>query len=65
MMERDIDDNLLRDLLESGEVRHKDSRRVWIAASFAGRRDNLICAAVALEDLVVVKTVMHHFRWRA
>ena len=32
---------------------------------FPKRTDNLVCAAVVLEDQLVVKTVMHHFDWEA
>ncbi len=28
---------------------------------FPQRADNLVCAVLVLEDVVVVKTVMHHF----
>jgi len=65
MAERDIDDRLLRDLLETGQTRFKDDIRLWVAKKVPGRDDNLICAAVVLEDRLVVKTVMHHFRWEA
>jgi hypothetical protein len=41
----------------------KDDRRLWIAKAFDDRSDNLICVAAVLEDNLVIKTVMHHFRW--
>lgn len=63
MAERNIGDALLLDLIESGEVRHKDETRLWIAKHYAERDDNLLCVAVVLETTVVVKTVMHHFTW--
>ncbi len=40
---------------------HKDDRRLWVYHELEGRDDNLVCAAVVLEDAVVVKTVM--IRW--
>lgn len=49
------------DILETGEIRYKDNVRQWIAKNMPERKDNLICAAVALEDRLIVKTVMHHF----
>ncbi|MFP4616435.1 MAG: DUF4258 domain-containing protein [Thiohalospira sp.] len=63
MAQRGIAEGELEDLLENGEVRYKDSERLWIAKAFPGRKDNLICAPVALEESLVVKTVMHHFEW--
>lgn len=50
-------------LIETGEIRYKDDRHAWVAMAFAGRTDNLICAAIKLEAAVVIKTVMHHFAW--
>jgi hypothetical protein len=63
MAERLIDEALLLDLIETGTLRHKDEARVWLAKRYDVRADNLICAAVVLEEAVVVKTVMHHFQW--
>jgi hypothetical protein len=63
MAQRGIDDLELVELLESGETRYKDDKRLWIAMNFPSRRDNLVCAAVVLERQLVVKTVMHHFEW--
>lgn len=63
MAERNISEALLVQLLENGETRYKDAERLWIAMNVANRQDNLICAAVVLEDRLVVKTIMHHFCW--
>jgi len=63
MAQRGIDDDRLRMLVEAGDAVHKDERRLWIAAAFDDRGDNLICVAAVLEDNLVIKTVMHHFRW--
>ncbi|MGM0784262.1 MAG: DUF4258 domain-containing protein [Pseudomonadota bacterium] len=63
MAEREISELMLSTLLEQGTVRYKDDSRLWIAMKMEGRDDNLICAAVTLEDKLIVKTVMHRFRW--
>lgn len=63
MKERDVDDALLLDLIETGTVRNKDDARLWIAKHYADRNDNLLCVAVVLEKTLVVKTLMHHFTW--
>jgi len=63
MMCRSITEWMLSELLETGDIRSKDPLRLWVAKHFQGRADNLICAAVAVEEKLVIKTVMHHFRW--
>jgi hypothetical protein len=63
MSERSVSDQILVDLVETGEVRHKDEIRLWIAKEYSDRVDNLLCIAAVLESAVVVKTVMHHFTW--
>ena len=64
MAQRNIDDAVLHDLLETGDTRFKDEVRSWVAKALSDRNDNLICAAVILEDVLVVKTVMHYFEWQ-
>lgn len=61
MLERSIDDDLLFDLIETGELKFKDANHAWIAKFYEDRNDNLICAAVVIEQTVIVKTVMYHF----
>ncbi|MGM0703502.1 MAG: DUF4258 domain-containing protein [Pseudomonadota bacterium] len=63
MAEREISELMLSTLLEQGTVRYKDDPRLWIAMKMEDRDDNLICAAVTLEDKLIVKTVMHRFQW--
>ncbi|MGH8558646.1 MAG: DUF4258 domain-containing protein [Methylococcales bacterium] len=62
MTERGISEDLLLDLIETGMARYKDKTRLWLFKGYSERGDNLICAAVVLEDCVIVKTVMHHFQ---
>lgn len=63
MTERNISHNELIELLDTGTTRYKDDARLWIAKAMKDRDDNLVCAAVILEDRLIVKTVMHHFQW--
>lgn len=65
MAERNITDELLLDLIETGELRHKDPTRIWLAKHYVERDDNLLCAVAVLEDALVVKTVMHRFTWES
>jgi hypothetical protein len=63
MLERRVDESLLLDLIETGEARYKDERRLWIAKAYPDRGDNLLCVAAIVEARLIVKTVMHHFTW--
>ena len=51
----------LLEVVDTGDTRFKDEAHLWAYKHLAGRADNLICAVLVLEDVVVVKTVMHHF----
>lgn len=48
-------------VIETGTIREKDPRHVWIYREFAGRPDNLLCLATLLDDVVIVKTIMTHW----
>ena len=61
MQQRGLNEAELSELLETGKTRFKDETRLWIAKAFVQRTDNLVCAAVVLEDQLIVKTVIHHF----
>lgn len=64
MHSRAVSERELSLLIEEGQTRFKDSKRFWIAHFFEERCDNLLCVPVVYEkDLLVVKTVMHHFSW--
>ncbi len=61
MQERGVTEAELLELLEYGELRHKDESRLWVHHAFAQRDDNRVCAAVVIENVLVIKTVM--IRW--
>jgi hypothetical protein len=65
MAERNMDERLLSDLIETGEIRRKDSTRLWIAKEYPERDDNLVCAFAVSEADLIIKTVMHHFSWKS
>jgi hypothetical protein len=64
MLERDIDESVLLDLIETGELRLADEQHLFIFRSIPARRDNLVCAALVDEDALVVKTVMVNWTLR-
>lgn len=61
MEERSISEALLVELIETGDTRHRDATHLWVFKEFANRLDNMLCAVLVIEDVLVVKTVMHHF----
>ena len=46
MAERNVSDNLLIDLIESGTVKEKDDSHFWIFKAYPDRNDNLLCVVV-------------------
>ena len=61
MRDRDVTDELLLRILDEGGVRYADATHCWAWLDVPERADNLLCAAVVLENAVIVKTVMHHW----
>jgi hypothetical protein len=61
MQERNISQDELMLVIDSGTLRYKDDTHLWAFMALETRSDNLVCAVLVLEDAVVVKTVMHHF----
>lgn len=61
MQDRDIPAELLMQVIDTGHVRYSDEVWLWAWLEVPGRCDNLLCAALVLEQAVVVKTVMHHW----
>lgn len=45
MSERNIDDGLLLDLIETGVLRRKDAVHLWLFKHIDDRDDNLLCVA--------------------
>jgi hypothetical protein len=65
MAERSISNEELLSVIDTGDTRYKDDTHLWAYKQLEGRIDNLICAVLVLEDVVVVKTVMHEFNLEA
>ena len=58
MEKRDISLELLLDLIETGDIRHKSETDLWIFKQYPERADNMVCTAVVVDQAVIVKTVM-------
>ncbi len=63
MLERDIGEALVLELIESGTEKDAGNGHYWFYKRFGNRSDNLLCAAAVVDNVIVVKTIMHH--WEA
>jgi hypothetical protein len=52
---------LLLQVFDEGSTRYSDSNHLPAWPDVLGRVDNLVCAVLVLDAVVVVKTVMHHW----
>ena len=62
MTKREISENLVYDLVETGYIKHKDDLNAWIFKHYPERNDNLLCIATLIGQAVIVKTVMTDWR---
>ena len=51
-------------LIVEGQYRAKEASHGWMFHHFESRRDKLVCAAVATEHTIIVKTVMVNWKER-
>lgn len=58
MDKRDISLGQLLDLIETGDIRNRSETDLWIYKGYTERSDNLVCTAVVVGQVVIVKTVM-------
>lgn len=58
MRKRDVSDAVLQHIVENGDIKYKDVSHLWVYGHIEDREDNLICAAMVIENVVVIKTVM-------
>ena len=61
MEERGIDAALILDIIESGTLKEAGGMHYWLFMYFPDRADNLLCVAAVIDNVVVVKTIMHHW----
>nr|VFK37088.1 MAG: protein of unknown function (DUF4258) [Candidatus Kentron sp. SD]VFK41163.1 MAG: protein of unknown function (DUF4258) [Candidatus Kentron sp. SD]VFK78277.1 MAG: protein of unknown function (DUF4258) [Candidatus Kentron sp. SD] len=64
MAKRDVTLREIMRLIEEGEYRAKGETHGWIFRHFPERDDNLMCAAVANKQTIIVKTVMIDWKQR-
>jgi hypothetical protein len=61
MQERDISEALLLDIIETGHNKDAGNGHHWVYKQISGREDNLLCVAAVVDNVFVVKTIMHHW----
>ena len=61
MAARDMSEELLLDIIETGVDKVAGAGHHWIYKEYRGRKDNLLCVAAVIDQVFVVKTVMHHW----
>jgi len=64
MAKRNVTLAEVKRLIEEGQYRTKEASHGWIFHHFESRPDNLVCAAVATEHAIIVKTVMVNWKER-
>ena len=61
MQSRQVDDALLLEIIESGIDKDAGNGHHWLYKYFPGRHDNLLCVAAVIDNVFVVKTIMHYW----
>jgi hypothetical protein len=61
--ERNISWELIQDIVDHGTQRVASPGHFWLYKHVAGREDNLLCVAVVIDNVLVIKTVMHHWKF--
>lgn len=61
MEERDINAALILEIIETGTLKEAGGPHYWLFKHFPNRADNLLCVAAVIDNVVVVKTIMHHW----
>ena len=61
MAERDIDAELVLEIIDTGTLKNAGGSHYWLYKHLSGRTDNLLCVAAVVDNVVVVKTLLHHW----
>jgi Domain of unknown function (DUF4258) len=61
MEERGIGASLILEIVETGTLKEAGGLHYWLFKYFPDRADNLLCVAAVIDNVVVVKTIMHHW----
>lgn len=61
MTERRMDADLILEIIDTGTLKEAGGAHYWLYKHLSGRPDNLLCVAAVIDNVVVVKTIMHHW----
>ena len=61
MAERHMDGALIVDIIDTGTLKNAGRAHYWVYKHFDERDDNLLCVAAVIDNVVVVKTIMHNW----
>ncbi len=64
MAERSVSADLILDIIDSGTLKEAGGLHYWLYKHLPDRADNLLCVAAVIDNVVVVKTIMHHWEPR-
>lgn len=64
MAERNISDALVLEIIDTGTLKNAGGAHYWLYKHLVERTDNLLCVAAVVDNVVVVKTIMHHWESR-
>ena len=61
MAERQMDAALILEIIDTGIVKEAGVAHYWLYKHIANRTDNLLCITAVVDNVVVVKTIKHHW----
>jgi len=64
MAERNISDALVLEIIDTGTLKNAGGAHYWLYKHLVERTDNLLCVAAVVDNVIVVKTIMHHWESR-
>ena len=62
MGEREISQAIVLDIIDTGTLKEAGNSHFWLYKRVDGREDNLLCVAAVIDNVLVVKTIMHHWK---
>lgn len=60
--ERRMSHQIIQDIIDNGEQKEASPGHYWFFKYYPERDDNLLCIAAVVDNVLIIKTVMHHWR---
>ncbi len=61
MSDRNISIEMIMEIIDTGILKEAGNCHYWLYKNLPQRADNLLCVAAVVDNVVVVKTIMHHW----